>query len=81
MCSVDLNMATISGTTHIKTIFNFWPGTDMHLSGNALCSSDDSVTQLIHILHSLKINSIFYNPQKKKSIGVKSGERGGRGHW
>jgi hypothetical protein len=27
MCPVELNMATISGTTHIKTIFSFCEGT------------------------------------------------------
>jgi hypothetical protein len=46
MCSVALNMATISGTTNIKTIFSFSPCSGIHFSGNALCSSNDSVTQL-----------------------------------
>jgi len=41
---------TISVTTHIRTIFNASPGIGKYFIGNALCSSDDSVTQLIHIL-------------------------------
>jgi hypothetical protein len=52
-------MGTTSGTTHIKTIFNFSPDTDKRLTGNALCSSDGSVTQLIHILYFLTKNTFF----------------------
>jgi hypothetical protein len=63
-----------SGTTHIKTIFSFSPGTGMRLIGNAFCSSDDSVTQLIHILHFFTINIVFYNTLKSKS-----GELDGQG--
>jgi len=48
MFLVDPNRGTISGTTHIKTIFSFSSGTGKHFIGNALCSSDDSVTHLIH---------------------------------
>jgi hypothetical protein len=51
MCSAHLNMGTISGTTHIKTIFSFSSGTGNYSSGNAFSSSEDSVKQLIHILH------------------------------
>jgi len=29
----------------------FSPGTDKHFTGNAICSSDDSIKQLIHILN------------------------------
>jgi hypothetical protein len=47
--SVALNMTTISGTTHIKMIFIISPGNGKHLDGKVLCSSDDSVTQLIHV--------------------------------
>jgi len=50
LCSVDFNMAAISSTTHIKTTFSVSPGIAKHFTGNALCSSDDSVTQLIRIL-------------------------------
>jgi hypothetical protein len=56
--------STISGTTHIKTIFSFSPGTGKHFIGNALCHSDDSVTQLIHILHFFTIN-VFNKPAEK----------------
>jgi hypothetical protein len=45
MCSVDLNMDTISGTTYIEVVFSL-PGADKHFIGNALCSFDNSVTQL-----------------------------------
>jgi hypothetical protein len=37
---------TISGTTHFKTIYSSWTGTHEHFIGNALCSFDDSVTQI-----------------------------------
>jgi hypothetical protein len=36
LCPADLSMGTISGTTHIKTIFSFSPGTDRHFIGNVL---------------------------------------------
>jgi len=51
MCSVDLNMGTISGTTHIKTIYSSLAGIGKNFTGTTLCISDDSVMQLIHILH------------------------------
>jgi len=49
---------------HIKTIFSFCTGTGKHFIGNALCSSDDSVMKLIHILHFLATNIVFYQPLK-----------------
>jgi hypothetical protein len=53
-------MGTISGTTHITTIFSFSPGTGKHFIGNALSSSEDSVKQLLQILHFLAIKKAFY---------------------
>jgi hypothetical protein len=50
MCSEDINMGNISGTAHIKTLFSLSPVTGKHLIGNAICSSDDFVTQLIQVL-------------------------------
>jgi len=35
-CSTDLNRDTISGTTHMKTLFSFAPGTGKHFTGYAL---------------------------------------------
>jgi glucuronate isomerase len=61
MCSVDLNMGTISGTTHTKTIFSFWLGTGKRFIGNTLYSSD-----IIYILHIFAINNVFKNPQEEK---------------
>jgi hypothetical protein len=59
MCSaISIWAPLVAGTTHIKTIFSFLTGTGSHFIGNELCSSDDSVTQLIHILHFLKINNV-----------------------
>jgi hypothetical protein len=55
----------ISDTTHIKTIFSFWTSIGKHFIGNAGCSSDDSLTKLIHILHFCIINNIPCKPQKK----------------
>jgi hypothetical protein len=69
MCSADLNMGTISGTTHIKTIFSFSPGKGKHFIRNALCSSDDYVIQLSHILHFSSTNYVFYNLPEEKIWG------------
>jgi hypothetical protein len=60
-------MGAISGMIHIKTIFIFTSGTDKHFICNAVCSCDDPVTELIHILHFFKINSIFYKPPEEKN--------------
>jgi hypothetical protein len=68
MCSVDLNMGTVRGTEHIKTIFSFWPAIDKHWA------SGDSVTQPIHILHFSAISNVSYKPSEEKSRRVKSGE-------
>jgi hypothetical protein len=57
-------MGTISGTTHITTC-SLSPGTGKNFIGNALCSSDDSVTQLSHILHFFTINTVFYKPTEE----------------
>jgi hypothetical protein len=44
-------MGTISGTTHIRTVFSFSPGIGRHFTGNELCSSDDSFnTTLSHLV-------------------------------
>jgi len=59
-------MGTNSGTTHVQTIFSFSPGTGKHFTNNALCSSDDSVTQLIHTLRYFTINNSFYKPPGEK---------------
>jgi hypothetical protein len=53
-------MGTISGTTHIKTIFSFWTGVGKHFIGNALCRSADSFTQLIRVFHSFTLGNFFY---------------------
>jgi hypothetical protein len=58
-------MGTISDTTHFKTMFSFWPGTDKHFIGNALCCSDGSVTQLLHSLHFFTINNVFQKKLEK----------------
>jgi hypothetical protein len=78
MCSVEFNMATVSGMAHIKTVFSLSPGTGKYFIGNASCTSDYSITQHIHILHIFTID-VFYSFLKGKSRGVKSGERGGQG--
>jgi anti-anti-sigma regulatory factor len=72
MCSVDVSMGTIIGTIHIKTIFSLSPSTGKRFIGNVLCSSDDSVTQLIHILHFLTIENIFHKHSEDTSRRVKS---------
>jgi hypothetical protein len=67
MRSVDLNIGTISGTTHIKTVFSFWPGIGKHFTGNALWISDNSVMQLIHILLFYMVSRVLYKPPEKNS--------------
>jgi hypothetical protein len=72
---IFLFMGTISGTTHIKTMFSFSPGTGKHFINNAPGSSDGSVTQLIHVL--LYTNkSLLTKPQKKKSRGSNMKDEG-----
>jgi len=66
MCSADLNMGTISGTTRIKTIFSFWTGIGKHFIGNALCRSADSVMQLSHTFHILTISNAFHKLRQEK---------------
>jgi hypothetical protein len=68
MCSVYLNIGTFNGKTHMMMIFSF-----LHLTGNAFCSYDNSVMQLIHIL----IHNVLYKPLKIQ--GVTSGEKEGQG--
>jgi len=69
-------MGTISSMTHIKMTFSSLPGTGKHFTGNTICSSDDSVMQLICVLHFFTTNKTmsFTNPQKKKSRGDTAGE-------
>jgi len=67
MCSIDLNMGTISSTVHIKTIFNFLSGMSKDFIGNTLCSSDNSVMQHIHILHFFTIDSVPNKPLEEKN--------------
>jgi hypothetical protein len=58
---------TITGTKHIKTIFRSSPVTENHFTGNAFCSSDDSITKLIHVLHIFTINIVFYIRPREKN--------------
>jgi hypothetical protein len=55
MCSVHLNMGTISDPTHIKTILSFSLSAGKHSIGNTLCNSDGSVAQFFHIFHFFRI--------------------------
>jgi hypothetical protein len=64
MWSANLNMGTISGTAHIKKAFSFSPGTGKHSIDNAFCSSNNSVMQLIYILHFFTTNNVFYRLQE-----------------
>jgi len=66
MCSVDPSMGTISGATHIKTTSSFSPETGKNFICNALCSSDEPVTYLIHIFQFFTLNNVFYKTPKEK---------------
>jgi hypothetical protein len=61
-CSLDLNIVTISGTTHMKMIFSFLPGTGKHFIGNTL---QPIFMHIIHILHFFMINNVSYKPSEK----------------
>jgi len=75
MGSAGLKMGTISSMTHIKMIFSFSQGNGKHFIGNTLCSSDISVTQLIHILNFFVINNVFYKPPEESNLdkGLENG--------
>jgi hypothetical protein len=66
MCSVDLNMVTIGGMTHIKMIFSLLPGISKHFISNTLCSSDNSVMQLIYSFHFFTTHNVFNKPPEEK---------------
>jgi hypothetical protein len=59
---------TISGTKHIKMIFIFSPRSGKNFIGKALCSSDDSIMQLIHILHFFTIKVVFFFQIPRRKI-------------
>jgi len=62
---MDLNMGAIIGTTHIKTKSSFSPSIGKKCTANSICSSDDAVTYVIHILHFLRYAVSFKNSEKK----------------
>jgi hypothetical protein len=63
-CSAHLSMGTISGTTHIKMIFKFLPGIGKHFITNEIWNSDNSVTQLIHILYFVVVKRKIPSPSR-----------------
>jgi len=66
MYSVDLNIGTISGMTHMKMIFNFLTGTGKHFIGNALCSSDDCHATHSHFALFHNKQYLLQTPRRKK---------------
>jgi len=60
-------MGTINGTTDIKTIFSFSPGTGKHSLVMYSAALDVPVTELIHILNFFTIKIAFQHPQKRKN--------------
>jgi hypothetical protein len=82
MCSGDLNIGTTSDMTHIKIIFSFSPGNVKRFIGKTLCSSDDSVTQLIHILQFFTIKMLFISPlPRRKNLEESNFEKDGAWEW
>jgi len=67
MFSVDLNMAPLV-ERHTSRLYCFLPGIGKHFIGNALCSSDDYVTQFIHIFRFFAINNIFYKQSENPKV-------------
>jgi hypothetical protein len=79
MCSVDLNMGTNRGTTHIKRIFSFWAGSISLVTYSAalMILSCNSFTFCTFLGKQLPLQTSKINTKRKKR--VKSGDRWGQG--
>jgi len=67
LCLVYLSMGTVSGMTHIKTIFSFLSDIGKHFIDNMVCNSDDSMMQLTCILpFFFTMNRVLYKPPEEE---------------
>ena len=71
-----LNVSTFGNTADISAIVHLVPHACQHITVDQSHSSGDTVAKIWRLAESTKTVS-FTNPQKKKSHGVKSRDRGG----
>ena len=72
-----LNVSTFGNTADIYAIVHFVPHACQHITVDQSHSSGDTVVKIWRLAVSGATTTVsFTNPQKKKSHGVKSGDRG-----
>jgi len=73
-----LNLSTFGNTADIYAIVHLVPHACQHITVDQSQSSGDTVAKIWRLAGSGGTKTAsFTNPQKKKSHGVKSGDRGG----
>ena len=73
-----LNMSTFGNTADIYAIVHLVPRACQHIAVDQSHSSGDTVAKIREISGEWRHkDSVLHKPQKKKSHGVKSGDRGG----
>jgi len=73
-----LNVSTFGSTADIYTIVHLVPHACQHNTVDQSHSSGDTVAKILRLAGSGGTKTVsLTNPQKKKSHGVKSGDRGG----
>jgi len=73
-----LDVSTFGNTADISAIVHLVPHACQHITVDQSHSSGDTVTKIWWLAGSGGTKTVsFTNPQKKKSHGVKSGDRGG----
>ena len=77
--SQTFNVSTFGNTAHIYVIVHLVPHACQHITVDRSQSSGDTVAKIWRLARSGGIKTVsFTNPQKKKSQGVKSGDRCGQ---
>ena len=73
-----LNASTFGNTADIYVIVHLVPHACQHITVDQSHSSGDTVAKICRLAGSGGTKTVsFTNPQKRKSHGVKSGDRGG----
>jgi len=72
-----LNVSTFGNTADIYAIVHLVPHACQHITVDQSHISGDTDAKIWRLAGSGGTNTSFTNPQKKKSHGVKSGDRGG----
>ena len=74
-----LNVSTFGNASDIFAIVHLVPHACQHITVDQSHSSGDTVAKILEISRSGGTKTLsFTNPHKKKSYGVKSGDRGGQ---